>query len=75
MIMPLVWLLGFDVVVCLVYWGLASFGILEKAPQPLLKVMVGLVILINIVIIVVWAFGMLGVNLGHFSLEGPYQRR
>jgi hypothetical protein len=60
--------------VLLVYWGLSSFGILASAPQRLQQVMIGLVILINVVIVIVWAMGMLGITSGHM-LEGPYNRR
>jgi hypothetical protein len=73
MVQPLLWLLLFDVLVCLVWWGLSSFGILATAPARLQQVMLGIVILINLVIIIVWAMNILGVPAGHL-LEGPPRR-
>jgi hypothetical protein len=73
MVQPLLWLLLFDVLVCLVWWGLNSFGILGTAPARLQQVMLAIVILINVVVIIVWAMNLLGVPAGHL-LEGPPRR-
>jgi hypothetical protein len=72
MVGPLIWLLVFDVVVCLVYWVI--FGLLTvTAPPRLMQVMVGLVILINVVIVLVWLLGLLGVAPSGL-LHGPSYR-
>jgi hypothetical protein len=73
MVQPLLWLLLFDVLVCLVWWGLSSFGILGTAPPRLQQVMLAIVILINVVVIIVWAMNLLGIPAAHL-LEGPPRR-
>jgi hypothetical protein len=67
---PLVWLLVFDLVVGLIWWGLGQLGVSLDA--RLQNVMVALVIIINIVVVIVWLLGMLGwtPNL----LGGPFHR-
>jgi hypothetical protein len=67
---PLVWLLVFDLVVGLIWWGLGQLGVSIDA--RLQNVMVALVIIINIVVVIVWLLGMLGwtPNL----LGGPFHR-
>lgn len=73
MIAPLIWLLVFDVVVCVIYWVI--FNLLGvSAPPRLMQVMVGLVILINVVVVLVWLLGILGVAPGGL-LQGPAYHR
>lgn len=69
MVAPLVWLLVFDVVVCLVWWGLTSLFEVT-APDKMMKLMIGIVILINAVVIIVWMLGLFGLSPSHL-LEGP----
>lgn len=69
---PLIWLLIFDAIVCGIYWLATSvFGV--TAPPRLLQVMIGLVILINVVIVVVWLLDLTGIGSMNF-LQGPYRR-
>jgi multisubunit Na+/H+ antiporter MnhC subunit len=69
---PLLWLLAFDFVVCVIYWLATSvFGM--TAPDKLMKVMIGLVILINVVVVLVWLLGVFGVAPSAF-MQGPYKR-
>jgi hypothetical protein len=69
---PLVWLLIFDFVVCVIYWLATSvFGV--TAPDKLMKVMIGLVILINVVIVLFWLLNLFGVAPGNL-LQGPSHR-
>jgi multisubunit Na+/H+ antiporter MnhC subunit len=69
---PLIWLLVFDFIVCVIYWLATSvFGI--TTPDKLMKVMIGLVILINVVIVLFWLLGLFGVAPETF-MHGPYKR-
>ena len=69
---PLIWLLGFDLVVCVIWWVATSLlGI--TAPEKLLKLMVGLVVLINVVIVLFWFLELLGVSTGSL-MQGPHRR-
>jgi hypothetical protein len=73
MIAPLIWLLVFDAVVCFVWWGLTSvLGV--TAPERLMKLMIGLVILINAVVLVFWVLALFGVA-PESLLHGPDLRR
>ena len=71
MVAPLVWLLGFDLLVVVVYWLLTS--VLGMTIQSRMQnLMFGLVLLINAVVIVVWAVDFLGISTGW--LTGPQRR-
>jgi hypothetical protein len=67
---PLVWLLVFDLIVGLIWWGLGQLGVSIDA--RLQNVMIGLVIVINVVVVIVWLLGLLGwtPNL----MGGPFHR-
>jgi hypothetical protein len=55
---PLLWLLGFVLIVSLIYAGLMYLGV--PIHPTLLKLMIGLVALIVIVVLLFWLFGLLG---------------
>ena len=68
---PLVWLLIFDFIVCLIWWAATSlFGI--TGPDKLVRVMVGLVILINVVVVLFWLLALFGVSTG-MLMQGPHR--
>lgn len=71
-VMPLVWLLLFDALVCVVYTLFGWFEI--KTPDKLGKVMVGLVIVINVFVLILWLLSFFGVALGDLA-HGPFYRR
>jgi hypothetical protein len=72
MIQPLIWLLVFDLIVCVVWW--LVFNVLGvSGPPRLTQVMAGIVIAINVIIILVWLLGLLGVAPSGL-LEGPRVR-
>lgn len=72
MVAPLVWLLVFDFVVALVYAVVSWFGV---AIEPTLhRIMIGLILLINLVVIIVWLLGLLGLAPSGL-LQGPDYRR
>jgi hypothetical protein len=69
MVAPLIWLLGFDVVVCIVWWLI--FKVLGvQGPPRLLGVMGILVIAINVIVVLVWLLGVLGVTPASL-MQGP----
>jgi hypothetical protein len=60
-VQPLVWLLIFDVVLAVIWWILSMFGF--SIPEPRLRqVIVALIIIINVVVVLVWLLGFLGVR-------------
>lgn len=58
---PLVWLLVFDLIVGLIWWGLGAIGV--SLHPRLEQVMIGLVIIINVVVAIFWLIGLLGMPL------------
>jgi len=70
---PLIWLLVFDAIICGVWWIATGVFGWDKKPERLVQVMIGLVILINVFIVVVWALGLLGYAPGNL-MHGPYAR-
>lgn len=71
-IAPLVWLLVFDAIVGLVWWGLKAVGV--TFPGRLEQVMTGLVIVINVVVVIVWLLDMIGWAPGGLA-NGPFGHR
>jgi hypothetical protein len=67
---PLVWLLVFDLIVGLIWWGLGQLGVSLDA--RLAQVMIGLIIIINVVVVIVWLLGMLGYSPN--LMGGPFHR-
>jgi hypothetical protein len=74
MVGPLIWLLLFDLAVVLVWWALTSLlGV--TAPERLLKIMIGIVILINVIVIVLWALALFGLTPESLFQGPPLPRR
>jgi hypothetical protein len=69
---PLVWLLVFDLIVGLIWWALGKVGVAIDA--TLMQVMVGLVIIINVFVVLMWILGMLGWT-PTGMLSGPFHGR
>jgi hypothetical protein len=67
---PLVWLLVFDLIVGLIWWGLGQMSVHIDA--RLQNLMVGLVIVINVVVVIVWLLGILGWSPN--LMGGPFHR-
>lgn len=67
---PLVWLLVFDLIVGLIWWGLGMLSV--NLDARLGTVMIGLVIIINVVIVIFWLLGILGY--APHLVGGPFAR-
>lgn len=73
MIGPLIWLLLFDLLVCLVWWLVFSVGGVSGPPR-LVQVMGIIVIAINVVVLIFWVMELFGMTAGQW-MQGPVLRR